>query len=186
MTPITKNHHVDSSYRLGRVRNTVRHLTEHLRQASARWPLVANQLFAACSVSNASIYFGSYNPLTFPGKSISSDVLATATMAVNCITDKNKTVDYIAKLSGGSSNKVGARSMHGSAGGNNMNYNLYTDFNRTIVWGGDAGGNALGGSYIDGKGPSTIIIYGRIPGGQSSIYAGTYSDALVITLQYQP
>jgi len=171
---------------MGRVRNTVRHLTEHLRQASARWPRVASQLFAACSVSNDSINFGSYNPLTVPGKFISSDVLATATIAVKCITDKNKTIDYTVKLSGGSSNSVGARSMHGSARGDNMKYNLYTDFNRTIVWGSDAGASTLGGSYIDGKGTSTNVIYGRIPGGQSSIYAGTYSDALVITLQYQP
>jgi spore coat protein U-like protein len=148
---------------------------------------VASHAFAACGIANGpvAVSFGAYNPLTFAGKLTSSDVLTNSTITVSC-TGLAQPVNYTLKLSAGRSNSVSTRSMGGTGGGNDMLYNLYTNPTYTAVWGDAGGGSTITGTLGQADGSNNHIVYGRIPGGQNGLRAGSYSDALVITLEYAP
>lgn len=64
--------------------------------------------------------------------------------------------------------------------GEYINYSLFQDASRTVVWG--TAGNALSDTS-DGS-PTTHTVYGRIPSGQSTPSAGTYSDTVQVTLTW--
>jgi spore coat protein U-like protein len=78
---------------------------------------------------------------------------------------------------------VPARQMR--SGANPMNYNLYRDAARTLVWGQTAGVDALtlnvgpisNGASLD----ANFTIYGRIPALQN-VPAGTYTDSVQLTV----
>lgn len=148
--------------------------------------LAAGPSLAACAIANdlSSLNFGNYNPLTFPGIMSSSDVLATSTVTVNC-SAQTQAINYTLQLSAGYSNNTAARSMAGTGGGDDMRYNLYTNASYTTIWG-DTAGNIVSGSLGPAGGSRTHTVYGRIPGGQSTLRAGHYSDLLLMTLEYVP
>lgn len=61
-----------------------------------------------------------------------------------------------------------------------LNYNLYTDASRTIVWGdGTFGTQTVGGSVAD----HMYSVYARAPAGQNP-YVGTYTDNITVTLTF--
>ncbi|OAM52346.1 hypothetical protein A7981_02355 [Methylovorus sp. MM2] len=70
--------------------------------------------------------------------------------------------------------------------GNNLNYNLYTNPARNIVWGNGSSGTSTRGDSIAGLLGVTAIpydIYARIPAHQS-VTAGVYTDTLNILIVY--
>ena len=70
-----------------------------------------------------------------------------------------------------------------TSGPNSLDYNLYTDSNRTTVWGDGLSSTAT----IAGTGSGinqTATIYGRITAGQTSAPAGSYADTVSVTLTY--
>jgi spore coat protein U-like protein len=143
--------------------------------------------FAACGISGggAAISFGGYNPLTFQGKLVSADVDSSGSISVTC-TGLTQGVAYTLKLGSGRSNIISARRMGGSAGGADMSYNLYTNAARSVVWGDGSSGSVISGSLGVGTNSNNHAFYGRIPGGQHSVIPGSFSDQLLITLEYAP
>lgn len=148
---------------------------------------LAGPVLAACGIANAPITlgFGSYTPITFAGKIASSDVDSNGIISISC-TGLTQSVTYAIKLDGGSSNSVNARSMTRAGGGSSMGYNLYTDAARTVIWGDGINGGTFSGTVSAPGGTVDRTFYGRIPAGQSTVMPGTYSDQLVITLEYSP
>ena len=64
-----------------------------------------------------------------------------------------------------------------------LNYILYTNSGRTIVWGSGAGGT--GSLTGTGNGASqAVTIYGRVTAGQASAPAGSYADTVTVTITY--
>jgi spore coat protein U-like protein len=80
------------------------------------------------------------------------------------------------------------RSAHGfqrsmSASDRRLDYNLYLDVGRTLIWGDGTGGTGVfRGRAVAGRAIS-IPVYGRIPPRQS-VASGGLSDQIVVTLQY--
>jgi spore coat protein U-like protein len=67
-----------------------------------------------------------------------------------------------------------------STGSDQLNYNLFVDASRVVVWGDGSGGSstvALTAAAAD------IPVYGRVPGGQN-VPAGSYIDTIVVTVTY--
>jgi spore coat protein U-like protein len=67
-------------------------------------------------------------------------------------------------------------------GGYILDYNLYTDPNRMVVW-----GDGISGVTVSGSGTGSTVdhpVYGRIPGGQTGAYIGSYSDTITVTLSF--
>lgn len=124
---------------------------------------------AACDVTASDLNFGTVSNL-----SGNLDVDGSAT-----ITCTNQT-DYRILLDDGLTG-TGPTTRRMTLGGNHVTYGLYRDAARTLPWGDIAGVNSEPGT---GTGSAqTIDIYGRVPP-QSIPPAGTYSDTVVITVEY--
>lgn len=161
--------------------------------AARRLMLCATLLPAAafgavtCTPSNNSILFGTYDPFSV------STLDSTATFIITCVNTANQaTINYTATLSG-----QALRQLAPTAGADRLNYNLYTDPNRTTIWGNGTGGTATftGTLTVPKKssvGSPPITYYGRISAGQdvsataSGSAPSTYSQSLTITVTCTP
>ncbi|XFA73865.1 spore coat U domain-containing protein [Thermosynechococcaceae cyanobacterium Okahandja] len=86
------------------------------------------------------------------------------------------------QLSQGNSNSFTPRQM--SSGSNRLDYNLYLDSDRSVIWGDGTSGSRQRGPFIPGNNVvNTLTIYGRIPP-QQWVAPGTYSDSLRVTIQF--
>ena len=143
--------------------------------ASAAVLLLGASPAAACTVSTVGVAFGTYNAIG------PADDLSTGTVNVNCPPSESSV--EIA-LEAGSSGSILARTMR--SGPTILNYNLYTDINRTIIWGNGTQGATVtltGGAVSGGRRRFTRTIYGRIPALQN-VGAGSYADQLIVTVTF--
>lgn len=150
--------------------------------------LAAGSAQAGCTISSTGLAFGAYQPLTFAGKLTSAAVDSTATVSVVC-TGINTAGPYTMVLgpsTAGSGDRVSTRYLTLSNGGAPMAFNVYTDASRTIVWGNGTTGALLSGSIATGNSNQSHTVYGRIPAGQNTLKAGSYSDSLTMTITYTP
>ena len=68
--------------------------------------------------------------------------------------------------------------------GGQLSYNIYLDAARTMVWGDGTGGSSYYSATGTGNAaPVSVIMYGGIPT-QQNVGAGTYTDILVVTINF--
>src|SRR5437868_6080735 len=102
--------------------------SEAMRASKLRWPaglaaaLLAQLASAACTIAAQPVFFGSYNPLS------AQSVDSTGNVSVVCL----PAAAYNVSLSPGSGPYASRTLANGSY---RLNYNLYTDAARTVVWG---------------------------------------------------
>lgn len=139
-----------------------------------------------CTVSASGVAFGVYDQFS----AINDD--STGSITVTCTNIGNgggvTRIDYAVALSTGSSGSYAQRFM--TSGAPRLNYNLYVDAGRSVVWGSGNGGTSLiTGSMTVGPGvgngtrTDTHIVYGRVPARQDAA-EGAYADAIVLTLTF--
>lgn len=129
--------------------------------------LAAPAAAATCSVSPQGVSFGSYDTLS------STALDGVGNINVSC----DASVSFTASLSTGGSGTFDPRRM--AAGSDQLNYNLYTDATRTVVW-----GDGIGASNVSATGTSVdLSVYGRIPARQT-VPANVYSDTITVTIDY--
>lgn len=121
---------------------------------------------ATCSVSPQGVSFGNYdslNPAPLDG---------VGNIHVSCDT----TVSFTVALGPGSGS-VDQRRM--ISGADQLEYNLYTNSSRTLVW-----GDGISGSDVSVTGETVDLpVYGRIPARQN-VPAKIYADAVTVTISY--
>jgi spore coat protein U-like protein len=147
----------------------------------------ASALAGFCSVSSSGLVFGAYQPITFPGKLQSNDATSSATISVSCggITGAASYTIGLGPSSRGPGDGISTRYLYNSThGGDAMAFNIYTDPNRTAIWGNNA--NLLNGEIGSGNSNLSHTVYGLIPAHQHNLMAGSYADTLTITLTYEP
>jgi spore coat protein U-like protein len=122
-------------------------------------------------VSVLGVNFGTYDVFD----SVNDD--STGWIVINCTDNPNHWSLTLGK--GANSTTFIPRKMVNA--GTLLNYNLYTDAARTIVWGDGTGGTVT----VPGAGNGTTRhpVYGRIPPGQDA-RAGINTDIVVITLNF--
>ena len=123
----------------------------------------------ACSLNVTGVSFGSYD--VFSNAALDS----TGNIDVNCPSG----VGYSIALSEGGGRHA-QRVM--SSGGHRLNYNLYPEANRGVVWGDATSGTAR----VSGTGIGMSVnhaVYGRIPARQN-VHAGSYSDIIIVALTF--
>jgi spore coat protein U-like protein len=131
----------------------------------------------SCSLTAGSstlVDFGAYT-------SISGTADALGTLNLNCTPGiLGLPVSYSIAFGAGSAGSFNPRKFTGAAG--TLNYNLYRDPTRLLVWG---DGSATGAARQSGvcAGACSILVYGRLFGGQAAS-AGTYSDSVLVTLEF--
>jgi spore coat protein U-like protein len=135
---------------------------------------------ATCQLQVPALAFGSYQPMQ------SQPLDATANLRVLCSSPTVETVVYSLRVDAGSVNTFSPRTLQDA--GERLNYNLFTDPNRSQVWGdGSAGTGVVNGSLnLSGanvQSSQSHAIYGRIAGGQSPA-AGSYGDVLMVVVEY--
>ncbi|MBC3918402.1 spore coat U domain-containing protein [Undibacterium sp. CY18W] len=130
---------------------------------------VSSTVLAACSVTGASLAFGSYT---------NAQIDNSAAVSVTCTNGTSYNVGLDA--GGGSGATMASRKMTGSVSGT-LSYSLYKDAGRSTVW-----GNTVGSDTAIGTGTGSaqsMSVYGRVPSGQN-VDAGVYSDTVTVTLTY--
>jgi spore coat protein U-like protein len=134
----------------------------------------AGAAHAGCTVTSSAVAFGGYNPAS----SANVDVLSSVDVRCRPKAD--------VKFSVGLGNGVGARYSTGrkmtrTAGGGTLTYNLYVDSGRSQVLGDGTDGSFFTNS--SGK-DLNFQVFGRIPGSQPTVQAGSYADTVIVTVSY--
>jgi spore coat protein U-like protein len=134
---------------------------------------------SGCTINTSPIRFGNYDSFS----STPSDTAGTIT--INCSSEVVKATLTLSQSS--TSGSFNPRQMKCSGGADLLNYNIYTDVARTIIFGNGTGGTTdIGLKRPTGKPEpwsQIISIYGRIPPGQN-VSVGNYSDALTVTIDW--
>lgn len=139
-----------------------------------------------CTVSSTPVAFGPYDALS------ATPLDGSGQVTVEC--RRTNTVAFVTTLGRGGAGSYSPRAM--SSGGNQLQYNLYTNAARTIVFGDGTGGtssvqcftgvtmNGCIGSNPSGQGRRAFLpFYGRIPAGQD-VAAGNYLDTVQVTIVF--
>ena len=131
----------------------------------------------SCTVSASGMSFGSYDP----GSGSPNDASGTVTLNCTGVVALLGTIDIAA--SPGTSGNAMARQM--AQGADRLSYNLYTDSNRSTIWGTGAGGSNTIAAPLNGLliFSQSVTIYGRLPA-QQWVRAGPYSDSIIVTIAY--
>jgi spore coat protein U-like protein len=144
--------------------------------AFAAWLWPNDAQAASCSFTSViGANFGTYQvfdvtPLDSTG---SITVLCSGVLPTDLIT---------IEIDGGSSSNPANRYMLN--GLISLNYNLYLDPSRMLIWGNGANGTSvLGPLAIADQTPTTWTVYGRISPMQN-VSAGNYSDTVMVTVQF--
>lgn len=131
---------------------------------------------AACTISSAGVAFGAYDP-----RAAGADN-STGTISLACHPSVQAP---IVTLGTGQSGSFAARRLSG--GSWTLNYNLFTNAARTIIWGDGTGSSSAqtlsGGSVSGGVRRFSRTVYGRVPAGQN-VGAASYGDTVVMTVTF--
>lgn len=138
-------------------------------------------LTCSCSVSTTPVAFGGYDPLSGAPQD------ATGNVRVTCGGVLGLLVPFDIALDGGSFG-AGSSPRQMASGANRLSYDLYTSAAHTVLWGdGSGAGQVVTGSVtiiLLGGTSADHAIYGRIPGGQTSVPPGSYGDVVTVTVTY--
>lgn len=124
---------------------------------------------AACSISSTGVNFGTYDVFS------ATPLDSTGTITFSCNNDERIRI----RLGTGGSGSYFPRKM--SKSGETLDYNLYRDAARTLVWGNNSGGTVEYSRSVNEDEVYTVTVYGRIPAGQD-VSAGTYADTVTMTI----
>lgn len=148
------------------------------------WPL-AGHAAVSCNVTATGVAFGVYNPLA------GANVDASGNVNVSCtrtgLLDLTPGISYSVQLNAGNSGGYSSREL--GSGAATLNYNLYRNAARTLIWGDGTGGSSAQGGNVSFPllNLSSVTrdndhtIYGRIFGGQN-VAAGSYTDTINVTV----
>jgi spore coat protein U-like protein len=128
-----------------------------------------------CTVSTSPVQFGSVNV------TLGSAVDATGNLSITCTSGTAWTAAAF-EGNGAGASMQGERRMTSSSS-ELLKYNLFVDSARSIIWtDDDTSSNAFSGTGTGSAQSKTI--YARVMAGQTSVKAASYSDTVVISVQY--
>ncbi len=128
------------------------------------------------------------NPLDFGvnNGAIAANIDAQSSLVANCTSGQDYSIGLNNGVGTGATASV--RKMTNSADNSTVNYSLYVLPARSTVWDNvcttvpGTGANCYNGT---GNGANqTVPVYGRVPGGQTSVTVGSYVDTVVATLTF--
>lgn len=140
-----------------------------------------------CDVTATGVAFGIYNPIAGTNLDTTGNINFSCTRTG--LLDLTPGVSYSILLNTGGSGSYSSRQL--SSGADTLNYNLYRDTARTLIWGDGTGGSStqpgsvsfplisLSSVTRDNDHPT----YGRLFGGQN-IPAGSYTDTITVTVEF--
>lgn len=137
---------------------------------SARFQVSATAV-NSCNLSATDLTFGNYDPLKASPTDASSLVTITCTAGSG----------YIIGLDAGIGQGATVETRRLANGEHQLNYSLYRDATRNLVWGNSPGTDTSAGV---GTGmPIDYPVYGRIPQGQT-VPRGVYTDTVTVSVSF--
>ncbi|MEF9438010.1 MAG: spore coat U domain-containing protein [Candidatus Mariimomonas ferrooxydans] len=136
----------------------------------------ANGASAACNVSTTPVNFGSYDIFS------TAPLDSTGSITVACDEQPAPTVT-IAIGPSPNSGGFNPRQIKLTTGSDLLNYNLYTNNNRTRIWGDGSGSTSTMSKKVKRNKPWTPSVFGRIPPIQD-VLAGLYTETLAVTITW--
>ena len=138
---------------------------------------VSATVSANCSITTAAVAFGTYDPVI---TNATTALDSTGTITTTCTNGASVTIllGQGSNANTGSTDAAPERRM--LSGANYLNYQLYSDTSRTVVWGNDTTTDVA--ETGTGSAVNTTV-YGSVPAGQN-VPAGTYSDTVVATVSF--
>jgi spore coat protein U-like protein len=143
-------------------------------------PAIAACPQCTCAVSATGVSFGRYSPLS----PRSTD--DTGTIRISCGGGVGS-VAYSIQLSQGIYGTA-FRPRRMANGNSRLAYNLYTNAAHTTIWGDGSNGTVVVSDTLNVAGAGATrehIVYGRVPGNQTSAAVGHYDDTIMFTIIYQ-
>lgn len=136
--------------------------------------LSCNTMAQSCHINVTPVAFGSLDG------SPATVVDSAGSVHINC----DPQVSYLIRMDAGrnSSGSFNPRRMLLLGRSETMEYNLYRDGSRTMIW----GDGTSGSSIVTGVGAGVsqdVTIYGRIFAGQN-LMVGKYSDSITVTVEW--
>ncbi|NEI52423.1 fimbrial major subunit CsuA/B family protein [Rhizobium leguminosarum] len=128
----------------------------------------------SCSFSTFNMNFGAVDTLS--GNRVNS----TAAITVNCTGSPRQRILLCPNLGAGSGGASSAAARQMLSGSNPLNYQLYTDSARTVIWGSSTRADTTRSPAYAltlspfGTGSRTITVYGTVLGNQTAVAVGTY------------
>ena len=137
---------------------------------------VSATVAASCTITGGNLSFGTYN--TVSGAQV--DSTAILTVACTSGTDTTLTLGEGTHPDGASTPDLPARRMN-DGGANFLSYSLFSDAQRTTVWG-NSPGSARGYLALSSA-QANLSVFGRITASQD-VPAGTYTDTVLATIAF--
>jgi spore coat protein U-like protein len=132
--------------------------------------LTAHSAWSACTVGVVGVMFGYYDPFSNVAQESAGNVSVTCDIGTI----------YTITLSPGSGTYA-SRAMTGP--GTPLNYNLFTDPTRVLVWGDGTPGTVVVPGTSTGLAATNHAVYGRIPARQN-VPVGSYIDTVIVTVTF--
>lgn len=142
-----------------------------------------------CTISNATLAFGAYDPLV---TNTTSDLAGSTSVTYACVKDTGHTIwiDMGTGNNNGSGPIAGDNAMKETTNGTDyLSYQLYQDSAHTLKWGtGDPGASPTSGKGIrvvsPGVAGTTVTVYGLVPHAQDVTASTTYQDSVTETINF--
>jgi spore coat protein U-like protein len=132
---------------------------------------VSATVIATCTIQDATLNFGNYDPLS----AVATD--GSATLTYRCTRGTSPTIGLA--LGG---NASGTTRRMKDAGTNYLTYELYKEGTRINVWG-NSGTDLVSPGATASSGNQSVSVYGRVTASQD-VPAGTYTDTVVATINF--
>ena len=129
-------------------------------------------LAANCTVTATAVTFGNYDPLAAASRNRNGRI------TIRC----NGTGTFTVAISTGQSGSYTPRYMTSGTTGDQLNYNLYTDAARSLIWGDGSGGTQTVSQPFSNN-RVRLTVYGQIPA-LENIAAGSYTDSITATVTF--
>jgi spore coat protein U-like protein len=130
-----------------------------------------------CSVATTSVSFSNYDVFS------TSPTYSTGTVSVSCSNPNNQAMPVTIAISSGSSGTFNPRRLKAAIGTDSLNYYLFTNPSRTVIWGDGTGGTSTVVNSVSRSAPWNASIYGTLPQRQN-VSAGSYGDSVVVTVSW--
>ena len=140
---------------------------------------VSSNIDVSCIISTTNIDFDAYDAV---GAHSAADLTATGGISSTCTTGSGGNIKIGQGLhaSSGSTDAVPARRMvHATDATEFLEYNVYSDSTWETKW-----DNATGEAYTGTGIAQPLTVYGSITKNQTSAVVGSYTDTLVVTINY--
>ncbi len=135
---------------------------------------VSTDVSLSCSMTVGAMGFANYDPSSV------EDLLGTATIESTCTAGGTAKITLGEGSSADTGSTPGAPDRRMVLGSEYLSYAIYSDTNRTTVW----GNTAATGKGITGTGSAAnTTVYGKITAGQA-VGSGSFADSVTVTLTY--